>query len=67
MGAVSYERGTPAVRIAGEGSTRWTAKVSLPIDLGDNATESMPHKALNIIASRQVDFDERSVVHRVVR
>jgi hypothetical protein len=46
------------------GTTWWTARVSRLPNFGGNVTKFAPHEDLKSTAQRQVDFDEKSAVHR---
>ena len=44
--------------------TRWTTKVSFPLNDGGNMTKFVPHEASKLIACGRLTSVERSVVHR---
>ena len=48
-------------------STRWTTVVPRPPILGGHVTKFAPCQALKLLLGGKLSFDERFVVHRVIR
>ena len=52
--------------IQGVVSTRWSSKVSIPLESAGLVTKFASHKALKSIARCKLTFDDRIVLHRAV-
>ena len=55
----------PLLVVSRNSSTRWSTRVSFPLNLGCYVTKFAPHKALKLIAWFKLTFDEMVMVSRV--